>query len=333
MTRVSMATSIHQVPNILIVDDRQENRFALNATLNQINATVIQADSGSKALQCLLDHDIALVLLDVKMPDMDGYEVANIMRKTQATATIPIVFLTAVNHDLIHIEKAYLSGAVDFLFKPLNTDILLAKVQIFLNLWSQNNVLTELANKYEAALEKITIQNEELKKLAFKDHLTGLFQRRVFDNILLKEVSRSIRHQSFLSIAMLDLDHFKLVNDDFGHAVGDTVLISISHILLALMREADLVCRFGGEEFVILMPNTQLSDAQLIAERIRLAVENEIFSTEKNDLKVTISIGIAEFHSAHEKTPEELLKKADDCLYQAKHNGRNQVFPNPYISQ
>ena len=322
-----MSSSDQLTPTILIVDDRPANLLALQATLSDISATIVKAESGAEALNCLLEHNIALVLLDVQMPEMDGYEVANIMRETPATANIPIVFLTAIDHGDFYIEKAYLAGAVDFITKPINTTILLAKVNIFLNMWSQNNALKDLAKNYQAALEEITLHRDQLKELSIKDHLTGLFQRRVFDDMLTKEISRSMRQQQPLSVAMLDLDHFKDINDQYGHAIGDDVLIKMGQIFMSLMREADLVCRYGGEEFVILMPNTQLSDAQLISERIRIAVKSAQFKTDKGTINLTISIGIAELQLSQKELPEQFLKKADDALYQAKESGRDQIFP------
>lgn len=328
-----MSSSDQLTPTILIVDDRPANLLALQATLSDINATIIKAESGAQALSCLLEHNIALVLLDVQMPEMDGYEVANIMSETPTTANIPIVFLTAIDHDDFHIEKAYLSGAIDFITKPINTTILLAKVSIFLNMWLQNKQLKDLAKNYQAALEEITRHRDQLKELSVKDHLTGLFQRRVFDDMLIKEISRSMRQQQPLSIAMLDLDNFKNINDQYGHAVGDDVLIKIGQIFMSLMREADLVCRYGGEELVILMPNTRLSDAQLISERIRLAVKSTLFDADQGNINLTISIGVSELQLSQKESPEQLLKNADDALYRAKESGRNQIFPALEISR
>lgn len=325
-----MPQSSKQTPTILIVDDRPENLLALHATLDDIDAQIIEALSGADALSCLLDNNVAMVLLDVQMPEMDGYEVASIMRETPTTASIPIVFLTAISKDELHIEKAYLSGAVDFITKPINTDILLAKVRVFLLLWAQSHELKVLAENYAAAVEEITLQRDQLQELAVKDHLTGLYQRRVFDEMMIKEISRSIRHQHYMSVAMLDLDYFKRVNDDYGHLVGDEVLIKTGQILMQMMRSDDLVCRFGGEEFVILMPNTQLKDAQVIAERIRSSIADTLFTTDKGELKITISIGLVEFYLGSVQSPQELLKVADDCLYKAKENGRNQVYPQSF---
>ncbi len=321
-------------PNILIVDDRQENLLSLEAILDEIdNINIIKASSGQAALAHLLDHEVALLLLDVQMPDMDGYEVANIMTMSPTTANIPIIFLTAISKEEHFVQKGYLSGAVDYIAKPLDSNILLSKVKIFLKLWIQSNELKQLSQKYQQALAEITRQRDALNELALKDHLTGIYQRRAFDDFLRKEISKSIRYQRTLSLAMLDLDHFKKVNDNYGHTVGDEVLVVATQQFSQSLRESDVICRYGGEEFVILMPDTQLNEALICCERIRKTIEELIFNTSEGDLKVTLSIGVAEFHLIVNKLPEQLLKEVDDCLYIAKHNGRNQVYSKPIDQQ
>lgn len=317
-------------PTILIVDDRAENLLALSAILTDVDAVVIEAASGAEALEKLLENEVALVLLDVQMPDMDGYEVASIMRSTKTTELIPIIFLTAISTEEFYVEKGYETGAVDFIQKPLNTNILLSKVAIFLKLWKQSQQLKKLNANYQQSIQEITKQRDELNELAIKDFLTGLYQRRVFDDFINKEISRAVRHKGALSIAMMDLDFFKKVNDNYGHLVGDEVLVQFARILQSSLRESDIACRFGGEEFVVMMPMTSLADALIICERIRTTIEQYVFHTEKGDLQVTISIGLSEFHLDAPKTAEELLKIADDCLYQAKKNGRNQIYPQSF---
>ncbi len=314
-------------PNILIVDDRKENLIALSAALEDVDADIIQASSGSEALGLLLEYNFALVLLDVQMPEMDGYEVANIMNQSSSTQNIPVIFLTAVSKDEHNIVKGYASGAIDFITKPLNTEILLLKVGIFLRLWSQSNELLLLSLKYQGAMKELEAQRDELKEMSIKDYLTGLYQRRVFDDLLVKEVNQSVRHNTHLSLAMLDLDYFKKVNDTFGHSVGDEVLVKVSAVFMDLVRGSDIVSRYGGEEFVILMPDTHLNDAVRSCERIRSSVENLKYDTDNGELTVTISIGVAEFHLNAEKKLALLIKRADECLYQAKDQGRNCVYP------
>jgi len=319
--------TVDSKPNILIVDDRKENLIALSAVLEDVDADIIQASSGGEALGLLLEYNFALVLLDVQMPEMDGYEVANIMSQSPSTQNIPIIFLTAISKDEQNIIKGYTSGAVDFITKPLNTEILLSKVGIFLRLWSQNNELLLLSLKYQGAMKELEAQRDELKEMTIKDYLTGLYQRRVFDELLIKEISQSVRHNTYLSLAMLDLDYFKKVNDTYGHSVGDEVLVKVSAVFMDLVRGSDIVSRYGGEEFVILMPDTHLNDAVKSCERIRSSIENLKFETDKGKLEVTISIGVAEFHLNAEKKLELMTKRADECLYQAKDQGRNCVYP------
>jgi len=316
-----------KIASILIVDDRPENLFALEATLEDIDANIVQASSGQQALEYLLNETFALVLLDVQMPEMDGYEVASMMKQSRSTKNTPIIFLTAISRDEDYIHQGYESGAVDYITKPINMDILISKVKIFIQMWQQKHELERLNKKYQEVVCQVKQQRDALKELAMKDYLTGLYQRRMFDEILVKEISQSVRHQSFLTVAMLDLDFFKKVNDTYGHAVGDDILISTASIFLKLTRTEDIVCRYGGEEFVIMMPNTELKEGLLTCERIRAKIEATVYSTNIGELHTTISIGVSQFQSQRESTPEQLLKHADDCLYKAKKAGRNQIFP------
>lgn len=316
------------MPNILLVDDRPENLIALEALLEDCRAELFKANSGSEALAQLLERDFALVLLDVQMPEMDGFEVAELMRMNHDTRHIPIIFVTAISKEQHHIFRGYESGAVDYLSKPIEPMILRSKVNIFLELWTKQNELEMVVAQLESANRKVLSQQEELRQLAIRDHLTGLYQRRWFDEMLTKEVALATRKKTPLSLALLDIDFFKHVNDIYGHNGGDSVLVQLADVMQKSLRASDILFRYGGEEFAVLMPHTGLSSAVALCERIRMTVEKMIFTHGETDISVTISIGVAQLLRMVPPSPQVLIENADSLLYLAKSRGRNQVCYN-----
>ncbi len=312
-------------PAILIVDDREANLLALESLLESSNAKIYTANSGNEALSLLLEQSFSLVLLDVQMPCMNGFEVAEIMRSNPQTLSIPIIFITANNTEKDHIFKGYESGAVDYLTKPVEPVVLNSKVNVFLELWTEKNKLRSALADLEKANQKIKLQHDKLQELAIRDHLTGLYHRRWFDEVSIKEVAHAVRHDIHLSIAMIDIDYFKNVNDSYGHSAGDVVLVQIAGILLDSIREDDTLFRFGGEEFIILFPHTCHAAAVASCERIRLNIKKHTFGDNKTNLKLSVSIGVAELLELDEPIVNNLLENADKQLYLAKNNGRDQV--------
>lgn len=311
--------------NILLVDDRPQNLIALEALLANCDANIYSVRSGNDALAIMLDQEFALVLLDIQMPGMDGFEVAELMRGNDRTRHIPIIFVTAINKDQAHIFKGYESGAVDFLAKPLDPFIVQSKVNVFLNLWQQQQKLQLAMERLQTANEKILAQQSELQAMAMCDHLTGLYQRRWFDEIILKQTAHANRHQSPLALAFIDIDYFKKINDEHGHNTGDAILIQLAELLLNQLREDDTVFRYGGEEFVILMPQTLLADAATVCDRIRSKVADTAMHFDQTDYHISISIGIASLLELPNPSPKALVSVADKLLYQAKAEGRNRI--------
>lgn len=310
---------------ILIVDDRKENLIALDALLQSLNVEILQANSGNEALAKVLDHEFALVLLDVQMPEMDGFEVAELMRINPSTQRIPIIFVTAISKEEEYHFKGYQLGAVDYLNKPINPDILKAKVKVFIELWQQREDLRQANQELEKAYLRIKQQEQELREMAIHDHLTGLYQRRWFDELLSKEYIKTRRNKQPCSLAILDIDHFKRVNDTYGHQSGDKVLIDIAKAMQENVRASDHACRYGGEEFAIIMPETHSETAVGIAERLRSVIGQLTFHLNETVLTVTISIGIVTIGGAVDCSVEDMVQKADTFLYQAKDEGRNRV--------
>jgi diguanylate cyclase (GGDEF)-like protein len=185
------------------------------------------------------------------------------------------------------------------------------------------NRLQALADQAAIAIENAQLF-EEMEKLAITDSLTGLYHRRYFFAFAVNEIERSKRYKKNLSIIMMDIDHFKKINDNFGHQIGDQVLKEIADICLAILRKVDVMCRYGGEEFVVLLPETEVTNAAHAAERMCTAISSLRVKSEKGDVSVSASIGVAEMDKSHANL-EKLLAAADAALYSAKESGRNRV--------
>jgi diguanylate cyclase (GGDEF)-like protein len=303
---------------ILIVDDRTENLVTLEAILSTPGLDIIRATTGNDALGLMLRHNFAVVLLDVQMPEMDGFEVAELMRKSEKTKYIPIIFISAFSKDEGHIFKGYETGAVDYLFKPLDPVALRGKISIFLELSRQKQEL-------EASRAQIEKQNKKLTEMSVRDGLTGLYNHRHFQELLQREYALAKRNRSDISCFMLDLDYFKDVNDTYGHSFGDFVLKNFSTLLRKIIRKTDILARYGGEEFVLLLPNTSLDGALTLAEKFRQKAEQFLYQQNAFSKRVTASIGVSSFFSHHPPSASHLVDYADNALYRAKAGGRNQV--------
>jgi len=323
---------------ILIVDDREANLLALGSVLSVLDVDVLKAKSGDEALRLALEHQFALAILDVQMPSMNGYELADLLRGDQNTRLLPVIFLSAVYGDEEHQFQGYRSGAVDFITKPFNPGILLAKVRIFLSLHQQSEELAGHKQRLEQLLEAQQQTNallaEEierrkksearLQELATTDGLTGLFNRRHFLELLHVEFDRAKRYGAPLSYMMMDADHFKTVNDTFGHETGDRVLCMLADGIRKRLRGVDFAGRLGGEEFAVVMPETELEGALRLAQDIREAVESAAVSVGQGVCRITVSIGLSSLGPDMEDMGA-LMRSADDALYRAKDSGRNAV--------
>ncbi|NQZ89974.1 MAG: EAL domain-containing protein [Colwellia sp.] len=303
-------------PTILIVDDIAANRFALRQLLKAIDAELIEASSGEEALLKAIELDnLALILLDVQMPIMDGYETAELLREEEQTLHIPIIFVTAVHRDEQHILKGYSSGAIDYITKPIQPDILAAKISLFMELW-----------RLRYGLEKeITHRNKLEDKnrfLADHDMLTGLPNRRRLFLEIERAVNRSDRDKNEFALLFIDLDGFKSVNDTLGHKVGDAVLIQIAERFNKLVRKTDTVARFGGDEFVILL--TDISDSQFLIGRIMdvLKVGRQPIMIGNEEIILSVSIGVCIYPNQIDD-PDKLVDYADIAMYKSKELGKN----------
>ncbi|EGR1890107.1 diguanylate cyclase [Vibrio vulnificus] len=322
-------------PTLLIVDDKIENLLTLEGLLECFDVNLVRATSGEEALAHTLDHDFALVLLDVQMPNMNGFEVAELMRGNRKTRNIPIIFVTAASKADEHIFKGYEHGAVDYLLKPLNTLVFQSKVRVFLELYEQRHALKKKTLEFDqklAELEELQQQleetNEQLLLLSTTDSLTGLNNRRRFEEIFQDEWHRSQRSSVPISMIIFDIDHFKKYNDTFGHQQGDECLRMIAEAIRSMkLRCLDKIARIGGEEFAVILPETEMDGAKHVANRIRTTIE-ELSITHSHHATlpyVTASLGVCSIVPEIDTNPRLLLKKADEALYRAKRTGRNRI--------
>ena len=303
---------------VLVVDDTPLNRKLQKNYLMEVGYQVILAEDGIEALKKIREESPDLILLDVMMPKMDGFQVCRHIKHNFRTRYTPVILVTALN-EIETKMKGIEAGADDFISKPFNKLELLARVKSLLRIKHLNKELQSKIHLLEKAQKK-------LKKLAITDGLTGVFNYRFFRDQLTKEVTRAERHKKQLAIIMLDIDYFKSYNDTHGHPAGDYVLKTMAGILVKNMRNIDLTSRYGGEEFALILVETDKASAGIVANKLIRLVEGYKFnyeSTQPNG-KITISMGVATFPD-NGKTPDELISQADKRLYRAKKEGRNRV--------
>lgn len=294
----------NEQPLILLVDDVPANIQTLNQILKDEYQTLF-ATNGANALELAASRIPDLILLDVMMPGMDGYEVCKRLKADPLTTDIPIIFVTAMS-TMENEETGLELGAIDYITKPVLPPIVKVRVRNHLELKRRGDLL---------------------KELSLRDGLTGIANRRRFDEQLDIEWQRCLRNNLPLSLVMIDIDHFKKFNDHYGHLEGDECLKQITTTLAKTVhRPADLVARYGGEEFVCVMPETDLEGAQLLAEKFRAAVYDLQLPHESSTLGVvTISLGLATSYPSLTGKKSKLIENADIALYEAKESGRNCV--------
>lgn len=295
-----------QKPTVLIVDDAPENITILGELLRS-DFTVKVATNGEKALAIAAsDTDIDLILLDVVMPGLDGYEVCRRLKADPSSQSIPIMFITAKSSELDEV-KGFELGAVDYITKPFSPIVVRARVRTHAELKQYRDFL---------------------KNTSYLDGLTAIANRRHFDEYLEAVWNLAVREAAALSLILMDIDYFKRYNDNYGHQAGDSCLVRIARQLAAtLKRKVDLVARFGGEEFVFVLPNTDTVGAAKFAEELRSNVESLHIPHEFSSAAgyVTISLGAATIVPTPELQRDVLLRAADQALYESKKNGRNRA--------
>ena len=294
--------------NILVVDDNPKNLFAMKNSFQRTDVSVYTASSGKAALSEALTREYAFIFLDIQMPEMDGYEVAECLSNNARTAKIPIIFLTAIHDDPANVIKGYESGGSDYISKPVDPRILEAKAEIFIELYRQQ--------------KKLSIALGRLSAMANEDSLTKLPNRHQFNSFLEKSISLSVRHKRKFALLLLDIDGFKQVNDGFGHDIGDKLLIEISNRISSVLRDTDFIARLGGDEFAIIISDLKdEKEADIVCKKL-LGISSERMIIDKHEVNTHLSIGVSTFPLSSE-TPQGLYKAADTALYEAKARGKN----------
>ncbi len=316
---------------VLVVDNDIDNLTSIESLLKSLSLMVLKAQSGREALVHMLSDEVFLVIMEVEMKDMNGFQTAETMRTNKKLKNIPIIFMTSSNKGQKCVFKGYKLGAVDYLFKPIDPIIITSKVKIFMDMYRKNHLLKIKTNLLERKIEEL-IQlresNYELEKLSYYDSLTGINNRRRFDKILETEWNRAIRERKEISLIMIDVDNFKDYNDNYGHISGDECLKQVaSTIYSTVKRLSDLVARYGGEEFITLLPNTSNQGAIEVAEKIRTNIEGLNIRHEYSKIsdKLTVSLGVNTVMPNINKCKIEFIDKADRALYLAKGKRKNMV--------
>lgn len=286
---------------VLIIDDDADSLAIARIRLKRDGYIIISASSADEGLEKAREENPDLILLDVQMPGKDGFQLCEELKSDSELSNIPVIFLSAAD-DISEKVKGLDLGAVDYVTKPFD--------------------IFELRARVRAALRTKRLQ-DLLLMYGEVDSLTEIYNRRVLMERLQQEWDRTRRVPSPLSFIMVDIDRFKKVNDTYGHPVGDVVLEKVAHILRHAIRSSDIVGRYGGEEFGIVMVNSTAADAAAAADRYRMEIENQVFRAKKIEFSVTASFGISD--STEKKTIAELVSGADAALYEAKETGRNRV--------
>lgn len=303
---------------ILVVDDVRTNIRLIEAYLGKAGYRVAAAHDGEQALSRIGEAAPDLVLLDVMMPRLDGFETCARIKENPRTRHIPVILLTSLNaiEDKI---KGQAAGADDFVTKPFDRVELLLRVRSMLRIKALHDQLAEKIADLEGAKRR-------LRHLADTDGLTLLYNKRYIDEYLATEVSRARRYDRELSIVLLDIDHFKEFNDSHGHPTGDALLEQLGTLLARSIRQIDCAGRYGGDEFALVLPETAKRGAETVARWLRAVVAGHGFRDSKGRPvgSVTVSIGVATFPADAEEV-DGLIEAADRWLYRAKHEGRNRV--------
>ena len=296
--------STDSLPTVLVVDDDRFNRTALAELLRNVCRLVLAKD-GPSALERVKDEDVSLVLLDISMPGMDGYEVLRQMKADERTADIGVIFITGQTDEADE-ERGLLLGAADYVWKPIRPAIVRARILAHL---------------------KFSMQRRELERLSTHDGLTGIANRRHFDDALERACRRAARTGDPVTLAMLDVDNFKQYNDFYGHGAGDEALREVARVLSRYVgRPYDLAARYGGEEFVLLVeagPNFESLLERVRREIIAMQIPHARSSVART---LTVSGGGLTAFMAGTTNPAVLLRHVDRLLYRAKHAGRNRIL-------
>ncbi|MEN1704613.1 MAG: diguanylate cyclase [Planctomycetota bacterium] len=296
---------IDEPAEVLVIDDSAVVLRLLHARLRNEHVNLTLCDSAPDGLEIAREKKPALILLDLEMPGLDGYEVLRALKDSPETINIPVIVLSGLNNPQDKVT-AFDLGAMDYITKPFESHELRARVRSALRIHHLLSMLSQRARI---------------------DGLTGLWNRMYFDEQFDGALNTARRHGRAISLAMVDVDHFKSLNDNYGHPAGDEVIRRVARLLQGMGRSSDLACRYGGEEFAVIMPETAPQDAARLCDRFREALR-AISWPAHPERQVTASVGIAGAANAGSMSTDQWVKFADEALYQAKETGRDRVIVN-----
>jgi two-component system chemotaxis family response regulator WspR len=313
---------------LLIVDDNEMNRDVLRRHLSrQGYRQIFVAGNGKQALEMMAEQDFDLILLDIQMPEMNGYELLEYLKADHKLSQIPVIMISAVD-EIDSVVRCIEMGAEDYLYKPFNRVLLKARTSACL----EKKHLRDQEERYRLQLEeankKLEQVNQQLERLSKLDGLTGIANRRYFDDEIARVWAIAVREKQTVALIIFDIDFFKQFNDAYGHQAGDECLKQVAKVAQEIIkRPRDIVARYGGEEFVVILPNTQLAGAKQLAEQLCQAIEelhimHEFSAASKY---VTISLGVTAALADADRDYTEIIANADKALFLAKQQGKNQV--------
>lgn len=333
---------------VLVIDDSDDVLFLVENILSINSISAITTDDARKGLS-LIDNSVDAIVLDLMMPKMSGIDFLKEFRKLKNYSYIPVIVLTAKDNSEEEISYLFQLGANDYISKPFLQEEFIARIRIHSKIKiltekllkrnrqykKKNNLLLKAIKREEKLNEKIlerTIElknanrkveelNQALKYSSTHDELTTIYNRAAILTFLENDIQRTRRFNTELSIIMFDIDYFKKVNDTYGHLVGDEILKKLAALIKQSIREIDLFGRYGGEEFIIILPDTNLHDGEILGNRLLSNVRANRYDTAKGELEVTISIGLTEYDPG--ETIDALIERVDGALYKAKESGRN----------
>ena len=308
-------TANGHAPVILVADDEPVNLALIKRRLEWEEYEIHTAEDGGRAVEEARRLRPDLVILDVMMPVLDGLQACRLLKEDPATRDIPVIFLSALD-DTDTKVSGFSLGADDYISKPFRVEELLARVAVAIRLKRERDSLRQSA-------EESRRRAEAASEMSMTDALTGLQNRYGLQRELQRALSEARRYERPLACLLLDIDFFKSVNDEYGHAAGDAALMQTARVLTEAVRGSDVVCRYGGEEFLILAPETTLEGALALAEKIRAAAASRDFGDGERVFSFTLSAGAAQLRS--DESGNDMIARADEALYQAKQLGRNRV--------
>lgn len=301
------ATDTAQQPEnplcVLVIEDHPDQRDLLSIVLRREGYRVVSAANGVEALEKLRKEQVHIALSDIMMPKMDGFELIKTVRSDPDLKNLYLILITARIQEGDRVRGLDL-GADDYITKPFSFSELLARIRVG---------------------SRVIQYQQHLEHQTQTDSLTGLYNRRAFEKRMTDELERANRYGHPLSLLILDIDNFKFINDTYGHNAGDSALVKISQTLRTTTRQSDFPSRFGGEEFVLILPDTDHENAQRAAEKILGEIRSFVFSASAGEFSLTVSIGISSTTTHQYATANQMIEDADRALYTAKHNGKDRA--------